>query len=134
MLQDTIAQMEEEKVSPNDQLEEFEESDIVKRFRQKARKNERAGVDELGELRTAAVKHLPVFIQTLSQTGYELQINETILCILIKAKFRPSEIAVLMNLSPQNITNLRARLNKKMFHTDKGARDFNEKIINLSSS
>ena len=73
-------------------------------------------------------------MQTLSQTGYELQINETILCILIKAKFRPSEIAVLMNLSPQNITNLRARLNKKTFHTDKGARDFDEKIIDLSSS
>ncbi|MBR6981743.1 MAG: hypothetical protein IKH88_18195 [Prevotella sp.] len=58
----------------------------------------------------------------MSQTGYELQINETILCILIKAKFRPSEIGVLMNLSPQNITNLCARLKKKMFHSDKGAK------------
>ena len=133
LLQKTIAQMEEEK-APNDRLDEFEESHIVKRIRQRARKNERAGGDELGELRIAAVKHLPVFMQTLNQTGYELQINETILCILIKAKFRPSEIAVLMNLSPQNITNLRARLNKKMFHADKGAKDFNEKIINLSSS
>ena len=39
-----------------------------------------------------------------------------------------------MNMTPQNITNLRARLNKKMFNIDKGARDFDEKIINLTSS
>ena len=88
----------------------------------------------MGELRVAAVKHLPSFILTLFNTGYDLQSHETDLCVLIKAKFRPSEIAILMNLSPQNITNLRARLNKKMFHGDKGARDFDEKIINLASS
>ena len=34
----------------------------------------------------------------------------------------------------QGIVNIRARLNKKMFHADKGARDFDEKIINLTSS
>ena len=34
----------------------------------------------------------------------------------------------------QDIVNIRARLNKKMFHGDKGARDFDEKIINLTSS
>ena len=98
------------------------------------RKKESANVGELIELKVAAFKYLPVFIQTLGNTGYELQSHETYMCILIKAGFRPSEIAVLMKLTPQNISNLRARLNKKMFHTDKGARDFNEKIINLTSS
>ncbi|MBR6180100.1 MAG: hypothetical protein IKQ77_02695 [Prevotella sp.] len=88
----------------------------------------------MGELRVAAVKHLPSFIQTLGNTDYELQRYETDLCVLIKVGFRPSEIAILMSMAPQNITNLRARLNKKMFHGDKGARDFDEKIINLTSS
>ena len=100
----------------------------------KAEKKESANVAELTDLKDAAIKHIPVFIQTLGNTSYELQRHETYLCILIKAGFRPSEIAILMNMTPQNISNLRARLNKKMFHTDNGAKDFNEKIINLTSS
>jgi len=55
-------------------------------------------------------------------------------CFIYFTYFLPSEIAILMSMTPQNITNLRARLNKKMFHGDKGARDFDEKIINLTSS
>ena len=134
LLQRTIGQMEEVKDSLNDHLEEFEESDIVIRLRQKAGKKESTNVAELRELKDAAIKHIPVFIQTLGNTSYELQRHETYLCILIKAGFRPSEIAILMNLTPQNISNLRARLNKKMFNTDNGAKDFNEKIIILTSS
>ena len=134
LLQKTIIQMEEENSPSNDQLDVFEESDIVIRLKQKAMDFESAGLAELAELRNTAVRLLPVFIHSLGKTGYELQSHETNLCILIKAGFRPSEIATLMNLTPQNISNLRARLNKKMFHTDKGARDFNEKIINLTSS
>ena len=125
--------MEEGNSPSNDQLDVFEKSDIVKRLKQKAMDIESAGVAELAELRNTADRLLPVFIQSLGKTGYELQSHETNLCILIKAGFRPSEIATLMNLSPQAITNLRTRLNKKMFHTDKGAKDFNEKIINLTS-
>ena len=134
LLQGTIKRMEEGDGSANDRLDEFEDSDIVRRIRKKAAKSESAGVAELGELRDAAAKHLPAFIKALDNTDYELQYHEILLCILIKVGFRPSEIAVLMNLTPQNITNLRARLNKKMFHADKGAKDFNEKIINLTSS
>ena len=93
---------------------------------------ESACYGELTELKEAAIKHIPVFIQTLGNTSYELQRHETYLCILIKAGFRPSEIAILMNMTPQNISNLRARLNKKMFQTEKGAKDFNEKSINLT--
>ena len=126
--------MEEVNGSSKDQSYEFERSDIVERLRIKVEAKEVAGVAELRELRTAAVKHLPVFMKTLKQTGYELQNHEILLCILIKVGFRPSEIAILMSMTPQNITNLRARLNKKMFHADKGARDFDEKIVNLTSS
>ncbi len=126
--------MEKVKCSSHDHFDEFLGSDIIMRLKQKAENNEYANMTELNELRDSAIINLPVFIKTLNQTGYELQSHEIQLCILIKAGFRPSEIAVLMNLSPQNITNLRARLNKKMFHADKGARDFDEKIINLSSS
>ena len=134
LLQDTIAQIEERNEAPNDRLDEFEKSSIVKLLKQKASNKESAGLADLGELRDVAAKHIPVFIKTLNNTGYQLQSLETNLCILIKAGFRPSEIAILMNMTPQNISNLRARLNKKMFNTDKGAKDFNEKIINLTSS
>ena len=126
--------MEDVKVSSHDHLDEFVAGGIVHRLRQKAWDKECASVAELSELWEAAFKNLPDFIRALEQTGCELQKHETILCILVKVRFRPSEIAALMNLTPQNITNLRARLNKKMFHSDKGAGDFNERIINLTPS
>ena len=110
LLQGTIVRMEEGKESPNDHLEEFEESDIVIHLRQKAEKKESANVAELTDLKDAAIKHIPVFIQTLGNTSYELQRHETYLCILIKAGFRPSEIAILMNM-----TNMKKR--SKNIHT-----------------
>ena len=132
LLQNTIAQLEDKDLSPTDQLGAFEESNIIQSLLQKAHNSEKAGLAELNELKETAKRLLPHFIQTLDQTDYKLQSHETHLCILIKAGFHPSEIASLLSMSPQNISNLRARLNKKMFNTDKGAKDFNERIINLT--
>ena len=131
MLQSTIAQLENKKQSQTDQLKKMEESPIIQKLKKFITHPKKAGMAELNELKHTANDFLPNFVQSLNQFGYKLQFHETILCILIKTGFRPSEIAEILNMTPQNISNLRARLNKKMFHTDQGAKDFQERIINL---
>ena len=131
MLQSTIAQLENKKQSQTDQLKKMEESPIIQKLKKFITHPKKAGMAELNELKHTANDFLPNFVQSLNQFGYKLQFHETILCILIKTGFRPSEIAEILDMTPQNISNLRARLNKKMFQTDKGAKDFQERIINL---
>jgi len=130
-LQSIIDILDDNKKSQTDKLKEFEESAIIQKLNDCIKQNEKAGMSELNELKKKANELLPNFVKSLNQFGYELQFHETILCILIKTGFKPSEIADILDMTPQNISNLRARLNVKMFKTNKGAKDFHEKIINL---
>ena len=115
----------------NDDLKGFEGSDVYKSLRQDAIDMKNAGFSQLNELRKTANRLIPHFMYKLLHNEYELSSNELNLCILIKAGFRPSEIAVLLNMTSQSISNLRNRLNKKLFNTDKGAKNFDEKITTL---
>ncbi len=115
----------------DDNLNSFEESAVYLSLVQNARDMKKAGLSQLNELRKTANQLLPRFMYQLNHKEYELSCNEINLCILIKAGFRPSEIAILLNMTSQNISNLRNRLNKKLFNTNKGARNFDEKITNL---
>ena len=132
LLQNTIAHLEGKDHPSTDQLEAFENSNIILLLREMAGKSKKAGMAELNELKDTAKRLLPHFSLALDQTEYKLYNHEKLLCILIKAGFHPSEIAILLSMSPQSISNLRARLNKKMFNADKGAKDFNERIINIT--
>lgn len=61
----------------------------------------------------------------------ELNQKERGACLLIRLRFIPSEIAALLALSPQQVTNLRVRLLQKMFNQKGGARDFDRAIRGL---
>ena len=61
----------------------------------------------------------------------ELNHTERGACLLIRLRFIPSEIAALLGLSPQQVTNLRVRLLQKMFNRKGGARDFDVAIRDL---
>jgi hypothetical protein len=45
-----------------------------------------------------------------------------------------SEICVLMEMKPANLSNIRKRLNRKLFSSDGGAKEFDEKIQGYSQS
>ena len=115
----------------DDDLKGFEESDVYKSLTENASDMKKAGFSQLNELRKTANRLLPHFMYKLQHNEYELSSNELNLCILVKAEFRPSEIAILLNMTSQSISNLRYRLNKKLFNTDKGAKNFDEKITSL---
>lgn len=56
------------------------------------------------------------FHQLINNEEYRLTEQEKMVSMLIRAKFKPSEIIVLMDISKQRITNLRASINQKLFH------------------
>lgn len=74
--------------------------------------------------------HLPDFLVSLEATSVHLTDDELIVCVLTRIGFVPSEIAVLMDMTKQNVTNLRSRLNKKIFN-EAGARTFTHNISKL---
>ena len=120
------------RLQTQDDLTSLLSSEVLLRLRHFAAKGKKADVSDLSAMRTVVNRYLPQFMQKLCNMDYEPTIKETNLCILVRIGFQPSEIATLLNMTPQAISNLRARLNERMFKATGGAREFNQRIKNLS--
>lgn len=90
-------------------------------------KAKQSDIDELQKLFETNMQH---FIAALNKYN-RLNKTETTICCLVKLNFIPSEIGCLLNISPQNLTNIRKRLNKKIFGVDGGAKDLDYKVRKL---
>ena len=71
---------------------------------------------------------LPKFVEYLKINDNKLNENEIIICYLVKMQFMPSEIICLLDISSQRLTNIRKRLNNKIFGTEGGAKEFDYRI------
>ena len=74
--------------------------------------------------------HLPDFYQKIHDPIIGLTDIEIVACTLIKFRFIPSELAVLLNLTKQRITNIRSDINSKLFQT-KGTKSLDFSIRRL---
>ena len=90
-------------------------------------KAKQSDIDELQKLFETNMQH---FIAALNKYN-RLNKTETIISCLVKLNFIPSEIGCLLNISPQSLTNIRKRLNKKIFGVDGGAKDLDYKVRKL---
>lgn len=70
---------------------------------------------EWNNLMTFTHNMLPNFWNTINMEDYTLTDKEKLVAILVKLRFLPSEITVLLNLSSQRVSNMRSSINKKMF-------------------
>lgn len=75
-------------------------------------------------------KLLPEFYLHLSQLSRDLSEKEFRVCMLTRLRFIPSEIAVLLGLSKQRVTNIRGAINKKLFHQE-GAKNMSQNLNQL---
>jgi tetratricopeptide (TPR) repeat protein len=73
---------------------------------------------------------LPDFLPSVNRNGL-LTERDLRICMLIKLRFVPTEIATLIGLSPQSVTNSRTRLLRTIFGVKGGARDFDARIQQL---
>lgn len=82
---------------------------------------------EWADLNKAFCNLSPHFYQVVNDPQWQLTDREIKVCMLTRLLFIPSEIAILLNISKQRITNIRAQINLKMFK-EKGTKHLDKNI------
>lgn len=88
---------------------------IVKNLHQRAAIGKPSTDTQWNDLNRIVSEYLPHFYEKVNLSHKNLTDVEKQVCILIKLRFIPSEISTLLSHTPQNITNIRTRINKKLF-------------------
>ena len=102
----------------------------VMRLHHMAARSHKASDEDWAGLYPLVTAHLPELMARLNATD-SLSFRETNVCLLIRLRFIPSEIAILTDTSPQAITNMRVRMLFKIFGERGGARDFDNRIKDI---
>lgn len=97
-------------------LQKLMESDLIKNLHDQAAHGRSAGQKDWSRLNTYVENRYPRFLSFINNLGSNsLSQNEKKVAILIKLHFLSSEISCLLDISPQNLSNIRRRLNLKLF-------------------
>lgn len=97
-------------------LQKLMESDLIKNLHDQAAHGRSAGQKDWSRLNTYVENRYPRFLSFINNLGSSsLSQNEKKVAILIKLHFLSSEISCLLDISPQNLSNIRRRLNQKLF-------------------
>ena len=105
---------------------------VVKKFHKIASTLSIVSDSDWQDLREMTKEYMPNFLATINSNNYKLNRRETDLCILIRLRFIPSEISILLNMSKSNLSNTRKRLLSRMFDTEGTSKDFDERINAIS--
>ena len=97
-------------------LQKLMESDLIKNLHDQAAHGRSAGQKDWSRLNTYVENRYSRFLSFINNLGSSsLSQNEKKVAILIKLHFLSSEISCLLDISPQNLSNIRRRLNLKLF-------------------
>ena len=97
-------------------LQKLMESDLINNLHEQAAHGRSAGQKDWSRLNTYVENRYPRFLSFINNLGSSsLSQNEKKVAILIKLHFLSSEISCLLDISPQNLSNIRRRLNLKLF-------------------
>jgi DNA-binding CsgD family transcriptional regulator len=102
-------------------------AEAVLHLHRMASRGEKARQEEWQELYLLLSEKDARIVKFLSQ-HHELKAQEQYICMLIRMRFLPSEIAVLLDVSSQTVTNLRIRMMRKLFEVKGGAKEFDVQI------
>lgn len=100
---------------------------ITEKFRQLCHGSQKPSVDDWHELREMMNKELPNFYQTVNART-ALQPDEYDICVLVRLRFKPKEIAFLANINSGYVSVIRKRLLLKVFGETGSASDFDREI------
>ena len=103
---------------------------IVNELRQLARHGQLASKEQWAALRQFMQESQPCFYNKISDRSAGLTYQELYVCMLVRLQFAPQEIAVLLGVSQQRITNLRASINRKLFQRQ-GSKGIGEALQKL---
>ena len=131
-LQEALAKYQLDEVNPADWgLERLLlDRDIVKELRRLAAHAKSPTDLQWQALQTTVSVHLPDFYKEVTKLAHHLTETEVNVCILVKLRFIPTEVATLLNLTKQRVTNIRRNINNKLFH-EEGAKTLDSNIRRL---
>ena len=104
--------------------------EIVRRIHKHAAQGAMLPINEWNDLIGLIEKILPDFYNFISRVDLSLTLQEKVICVLTRLHFIPTEIATLLNLTKQRISNLRRSLNKKIFNQE-GSKTFTANIYRV---
>lgn len=113
-----------------DAINAIESSEIVIRFRDILAKNMNPTIEDWNNLDNFINLQFPGFKKVLYNLT-KLSIIEYQVCLLIKSKFTPNEIATIINRSRFSMSSIRTRLYYKMFKGKGSTHDFDEFLSSL---
>ena len=133
-LQRKIARLQEDNKKPDEWRLEAEllNSPIVMTLHKYGAKGIAASDDDFEELIGLIENHSKSFMDALEIDKNNLNRTELRICILIRLRFVPLEISNIMNLTRQNVTNIRTRLLYRIFKKKGGAKEFDYQIRRLA--
>lgn len=131
-LRNSIAAYQEDMAHPEafDLERNMKNSEIAMRLHGLAAKGKEATTKELRSVTALMENGLPDFYSVITDTKTGLNEREMIICMLIRLGFIPSEIATLFCLSLQSITNIKSKINRKLFLAE-GAKSLDSSIRSL---
>ena len=88
---------------------------IVNELFEQVRLAKPASLKQLASLREYLEASQPHFVRSVADKNKGLTYQEELVCLLLREGFTPSNIAVLLDVSQQRITNLRTTINRKLF-------------------
>lgn len=95
---------------------EILDSQIAGHLHALAARGRRATADETDRLCVFAQMAFPAFHKFITDEAKHLSPREITVCTLIRFQFISSEIGVLSGLTPQQVTNIKAAVNRKLFN------------------
>ena len=102
--------------------------ELLSNLHKKASIGKKAAPNDLKDLITLAHKEDPQLMSALSSLDASLDMDNLFICILTRFRFLPSELAILLDKTPQAITNRKSRLLKRLFKAEGGTKQFDHQI------
>jgi hypothetical protein len=104
--------------------------DIAKHLHSLSSHAQNATPNELNSLLDTAQNAFPKFYANITDASKGLSHTEIVISALIRFRFIPSEISLLLGLSSQRITNLKSSINQKLFGIQ-GAKTLDSRLMSL---
>ena len=109
----------------------LQNEEIVKKLHRNGNELLPMSAVEWQELLSTIERLSPDFYDHITTSTAKLSHPEIVMVVLTHCRFSLHEIRILMDISPQRITNIRSNVNKKLFN-EQGSKNFTKNVLQMS--
>ena len=109
----------------------LQNEEIVKKLHRNGNELLPMSAVEWQELLSTIERLSPDFYDHITTSTAKLSHPEIVMVVLTHCRFSLHEIRILMDISPQRITNIRSNVNNKLFN-EQGSKNFTKNVLQMS--